>query len=162
MTRICRVDKRVKISSLLRLWYSLRLKLLLLSYWSWLLSYWSWLLSDRSRPLSYLSRSWLFWKLLSSCNFWIKRSTLKTSGAFWNMGTFQYPEPILPCRVSHSDGLTILINVAVLTNSLTISSCLLSEHGPILLSKGSTKSPISSIKSLLFQNFSIFGINILA
>merc|ERR1719342_1824300 len=75
------------------------------------------------------------------------------------MGALKDSESILASSVSHSDGLASLINVAVLSNSLSISSGLLPVDCPVLLSKGCSKSSISSSKSLLFENFSLLRFN---
>jgi len=77
----------------------------------------------------------------------------------WDVSSFQDLEAVLASRVSHSDGLALLVNVTVLTYSLTISGGLLSEHGTVLLSKSCSMSSITSVESLLLQNLGILGIN---
>jgi len=80
-------------------------------------------------------------------------------GTSWDVGSLQDLESVLAGRISDGDGLAFLINVAVLTNSLTVSGGLLSEHGSILLSKSCSVSSITSVESLLLQNLGILGIN---
>jgi len=75
------------------------------------------------------------------------------------MSSLKDPEPILASSVSHSDGLSCIINIAVLPHSLSISRGLLPVHCPILLSKSCSKSAITSIESLLLQNLGILMVN---
>ena len=80
-------------------------------------------------------------------------------GTSWDVGALQDLESVLAGRISDGDGLAFLINVAVLTNSLTVSGGLLSEHGSILLSKSCSVSSITSVESLLLQDLGILGFN---
>jgi len=73
-------------------------------------------------------------------------------GSNWNMSSFKNLETINPSRVFDSDGLASLINIAVLSNPLSTSGCLLPEDSPVLLSIGRAKPTISSIESLLFED----------
>merc|ERR1712156_104174 len=88
-----------------------------------------------------------------------KSSRFLTSSTSWYMSTFQDSKSILASSVSHSDGLSVIINVAVLSNSFSISSGFLSVNSSILLGESRSKSSITSIESLLFQDFGIFGLS---
>jgi len=157
MSWVSRVHKRIEVSSLLsRLSWLDRGKLLVLDRgwslldrgwsaldrsWSWLDRGWSWL--DRS--WSALDRCWLCTRSLtsrsrldnlSSCRIWIKCSRIQAVSSFRNMVSFKDSEPILASSVSDSDGLPVIINVTVLSNSFSISSGLFPEHRAILLGKG--------------------------
>jgi len=143
MSWVSRVHKRIEVSSLLsRLSWLDRGKLLALDRgWSALDRSWSWL--DRS--WSALDRCWLCTRSLtsrsrldnlSSCRIWIKCSRIQAVSSFRNMVSFKDSEPILASSVSDSDGLPVIINVTVLSNSFSISSGLFPEHRAILLGKG--------------------------
>jgi len=80
-------------------------------------------------------------------------------GSSWDVSSLQDLESVLASGVPHSDGLAFLINVAVLTDSLTVSGGLLSEDGSVLLSKGSSMSSITGVESLLLQDLGILGFN---
>jgi len=80
-------------------------------------------------------------------------------GSGWDVSSLQDLEPVLASGVPHSDGLAFLINVAVLTDSLTVSGGLLSEHGSVLLSKSCSMSSVTSVESLLLQDLGILGFN---
>ena len=68
-------------------------------------------------------------------NVWVERSTLLASSSLRDVGPLDYPETILASAVLDSDGVTILTNVAVLSNPLPICPCLFSEDSSILSSK---------------------------
>jgi len=144
--RVSRVDERIEVSAgNLRLWL-LWLLLWLLSYKLWLLlsllgrshrstsdwSHRSGLFSDRSS----LRLGWRRLLRFSLGNLWVEGSALKTIGSLRDVVSLQDPEPVLTSGVPHSDGLTVLVNVAVLTNPLPVSSRLLPEHRPVLLGEG--------------------------
>merc|ERR1712156_287792 len=95
----------------------------------------------------------------SSGSFSDKSSRFLTSSAKWYMSTFQDPKSILASSVSHSDGLSVIINVAVLSNSFSISSSFLSVNSSIFLGESRSKSSITSVESLIFQDFGIFGLS---
>jgi len=160
--RVGGVDKRV-VKSLLN-WSS---KLLLYLYW---------LLSNRL-GLLLLSGNWGWSGLLSSqrclwstgslssnllwlCvgKVWIERSRVEAVGSLGDMISFEDPEPILASCVSDSDGFAVIVNVAILPDSLPISCGLLPEYGTILLSKGRAKPSVTSVEPLLLQYFGIFGV----
>jgi len=142
MSWVSRVHKRIEVSSLLS-----RLSWLDRG-WSWLDRSWSTL--DRSwsalnRSWSTLDRSWLSTRSLTSrsrlcnlgsCRIGIKCSRIQSVSSFRNMISFKDSEPILAGSVSDSDGLPIIINVTVLSNSFSISGGLFPEHRAILLGKG--------------------------
>jgi len=136
MSWVSRVHKRIEVSSLLsRLSWLDRGKLLALDR--------GWSLLDRS--WSALDRCWLCTRSLtsrsrlgdlSSCRIGIKCSRIQAVSSFRNMVSFKDSEPILASSVSDSDGLPVIINVTVLSNSFSISSGLFPEHRAILLGKG--------------------------
>merc|ERR1712014_353981 len=95
----------------------------------------------------------------SSGSFSDKSSRFLTSSTKWHMSTFQDPESILASSVSHSDGLSIIIDVAVLSNSFSISSGFLPINSSVFLGESRSKSSITSIESLLFQDFGVFGLS---
>jgi len=126
--------------------------LLLLLLLLWLLSYklllWLWLSPlGRSSWSDWSDRSLLFpdgrsfllwWRRLRFPlgNLRIKGSALETIGSLRDVVSLDDPEAVLTSGVSDSDGLPVLINVAVLANPLTVRSRLLPEHCPVLLSEG--------------------------
>jgi len=140
---VSRVDERIEVSAgNLRLWL-----LLLLSYELWL---WLSLLcrSRRSHRSDWSGWSGLFsdWSSLrlgrrrllrfTLGNLGVKGSALKAIGSLGDVVSLQDPEPVLTRGVPHCDGLTVLVNVAVLTDPLPVSSRLLPEHCPVLLGEG--------------------------
>jgi len=149
MSWIGGVDEGIEVACW-SLWLRLGHKLLLLSLLSRShRSHRPWLGSDGS-SLRLLN--------LTTSNLWVKRSALKSIGSLWDVISLQDPEAVLSSGVPHSDGLAVLVNVAVLSNPLPVSSGLLPEHCPVLLGEGRTKPAVSSVKSLLFQNFCILRI----
>jgi len=139
---VSRVDERIEVSAgnlRLLLWL-----LLLLSYelWLWLSllgrsrrsdrSDWSGLFSDWSS----LRLGWRRLLRFTLGNLGVKGSALKAIGSLRDVVSLQDPEPVLTRGVPHCDGLTVLVNVAVLTDPLTVSSRLLPEHRPVLLGEG--------------------------
>jgi len=144
--RVSRVDERVEVATGNLRWLLLLLLLLLLSYKLLLLLS---LLGRSHRPPSDWShRSGLFsdrsslrlcWRRLlrfTLGNLGVEGSALKTIGSLRDMSSLQDPEAVLTSGVPHGDGLAVLVNVAVLTNPLPVSSCLLPEHRPVLLGEG--------------------------
>merc|ERR1719347_2157631 len=116
------------------------------------------LLNNRSRDLNRSSADSRC-SLNRCCRFSSEWSRRLSIGSCGDVGALKDSESILASSVSHSDGLASLINVAVLSNSLSISSGLLPIDCPILLSKSCSKSTISSIEPLLFQNLSLLRLN---
>merc|ERR1719336_3151634 len=112
--------------------------------------------SLRSRSCNLDRSSNLDW---SSGSFSDKSSRFLTSSTKWHMSTFQDPESILASSVSHSDGLSIIIDVAILSNSFSISSGFLPIDSSVFLGESRSKSSITSIESLLFQDFGVFGLS---
>ena len=91
-------------------------------------------------------------------NSWVKGGTLEASCSLWDMSALEDPEAVLASAVPHSDCLAVLVDVAVLPDPLPVRGGLLPEHGPVLLGEGCTESAVSGIKSLLFEDFGIFGV----
>lgn len=77
----------------------------------------------------------------------------------WNVGTFENPESILSSAVPHIVGLAILTNVGVLTNTVSIDVCLLTEHVSIFGGKSGSSPTVSSIEALLLEDLGILRIN---
>jgi len=75
------------------------------------------------------------------------------------VGSLQDSESVLASSVPDGDGIALLVNIAVLSNSLTVAGGLLSEDGTVLLGEGSAMAAISGVKSLLFQDFGILWFN---
>merc|ERR1719341_1310882 len=92
----------------------------------------------------------------------VKGGTLEASGALGNMSALEDPEAVLASAVPHGDGLSVLVDVAVLPDPLAVGGGLLPKDCAVLLGEGSPESAISGIKSLLLEDFGIFGINSLA
>jgi len=78
------------------------------------------------------------------------------------MSSFEDSESVFAGSVPHSDGLSVIVDVAVLSDSFTIGSSLLPVHCSVLLSERGTESSISGIKSLLLQNLCILWFDKLA
>jgi len=94
--------------------------------------HWSGLFSDRSS----LRLSWRRLLGFTLGNLRVEGSALETVGSLRDVVSLQDPEAVLTSGVPHSDGLAVLVNVAVLTDPLTVSSRLLPEHRPVLLGEG--------------------------
>lgn len=75
------------------------------------------------------------------------------------MGTIKDSETILAGGIFNSVGLTIITNIAVLSNTLTIKGGLLSEDNSVLLGKSGAESTVSGVESLFFQNFGILRVD---
>lgn len=71
----------------------------------------------------------------------------------------QDSETVLAGGIFNSVCLTVITNIAVLSNTLTIDGGFFSKDGAILLSESGAKSSVSGVKSLFFQNFSILRVN---
>ena len=87
--------------------------------------------SDTSGLFSSRSSLRLCWRRLLRFplgNLWIEGSTLKTIGSLRDVVPLQDPESVLTGGVSHSDGLPVLIDIAVLTNPLVVSATFLSNR----------------------------------
>jgi len=67
-------------------------------------------------------------------NLGVEGSRVESSGTKGNMVALQDPESVLASRVFHCDRLPIVVDVAVLTNPLSVSTHLLSRDGAVLLS----------------------------
>ena len=146
---VSRVDERIEVATgnlgRLLLWL-LWLLLLLLSNKLWLLlsllgrsdrstsdwSHRSGLFSDRSSLRLCLRRLLRF----TLGNLRVEGSALKTIGSLRDVSSLQDPEAVLTSGVPHSDGLAVLVNVAVLPDPLPVSRRLLPEHRPVLLGEG--------------------------
>ena len=92
----------------------------------------------------------------------VKGGTLEASGALGNMSALEDPEAVLAGAVPHSDGLAVLVDVAVLPDPLAVGGGLLPKDCAVLLGEGGPKSAISGVKSLLLKDFGIFGVKSLA
>jgi len=66
----------------------------------------------------------------------VEGSRVQTVGAIGDMRAVQDPEPVFASRVLHGVRLTVIPDVAVLTDTLASCSCLLPEDNPVLLSVG--------------------------
>ena len=92
-------------------------------------------------------------------NLRVEGSALKTIGSLRDVSSLQDPEAVLTSGVPHSDGLAVLVNVAVLAHPLPVGGGLLPVHGPVLLGEGCAEPAVSSVESLLLQDFGILRIN---
>ena len=112
---------------------------------------------NRARPRG---RSFLgFWRKTSLLgNLGVEGSRVESSGSKGNVVTLQDSESVLASRVFHCDCLPIVVNVAVLTNPLSVSGHLLPGDGSVLLSISRTKPPISCIEPLLLQDLCILAV----
>lgn len=156
VSRVGWVNEGVKVSSGLLLLHRSRSELLLLLRLELLLR-------DRSGLL--LSRDVrLLRQVLGSGlgNSRVKGGTLEASGSLRDMSALEDPEAVFASAVPHSDRIAVLVDVAVLSDPLSVRGGLLPEHGPILLGEGCPESAVSGIKSLLFEDFGIFGVKGLA
>ena len=165
VSRVSGVNEGVKVSSGLLLLHRSRSELLLLLRLKLLLRHRSGLrllLRDRSWLLS--GGGGLLRQVLASGlgNSWVKGGTLEASGSFGDVGALEDPEAVLAGAVPHSDRLAVLVDVAVLPDPLSVRGGLLPEHGPVLLGEGCPESAVSGVKSLLFEDFGIFGVKGLA
>ena len=160
VSRVSGVNEGVKVSSGLLLLHRSRSELLLL-------------LRHRSGlGLLLRDRSWLLLsggggllrQILASGlgNSWVKGGTLEASGSLGDVSALEDSKAVLTGAVPHSDRLAVLVDVAVLPDPFAVRGGLLPEHGPVLLGEGCPESAVSGIKSLLFENFGIFGVKGLA
>lgn len=91
--------------------------------------------------------------------FGVERSGVETVGTGGDVRAVEDSETVLTGSVLHGIGLTIITDITVLSNSLTGSSCLLSEHNAILLGVGGTESSVSGVESLFLEDFGVLGVN---
>jgi len=91
-------------------------------------------------------------------NLGVEGSRLESSGAEGNVVALQDPESVLAGGVFHCDRLPIVVDVAVLPDSLPVGGHLLPRDGAVLLSIGRTKPPISCIEPLLLQDLGILAV----
>jgi len=76
-----------------------------------------------------------------------------------DVGTLENPEAVLASGVPHSDGVSVLANVAVLPDPLSVSSTLLPEDGAVLLGEGGAMTTVSGIEPLLLEDLGVLGVN---
>ena len=176
---VSRVDERICLGLLDLLLLRLELLLLLgleLEAGGWqllasgLLSCWSRTLSSSrtlgnraprppNRPRPRGRRFLGFWRKTSLLgNLGVEGSRVEASGSKGNVVTLQDSESVLASRVFHCDRLPIVVDVAVLTNPLSVSGHLLPRDGSVLLSISRTKPPISCIEPLLLQDLCILAV----
>ena len=159
MSWVSRVNEGVKVSSglLLLLHWSRSELLLLLLRLELLLGHRSGLLLSRG------GGGGLLRQVLTTGlgNGGIKGGTLEASGSLGDMSALEDPEAVLASAVPHGDGLAVLVDVAVLPDSLSPGPSLLPEHHPVLLGVGSPEPSVPGIKSLLLENLCLLGVNIL-
>jgi len=113
----------------------------LLSCWSGSLSR-CWSLGNRAPSPPYRARPGPGGRNFLGCrrktsllgNLGVEGSRVESSGTKGNMVALQDPESVLASRVFHCDRLPIVVDVAVLTNPLSVSTHLLSRDGAVLLS----------------------------
>jgi len=94
--------------------------------------------------------------------FWVVGGRVETSGSLGHMGALQDLEAVLASRVSDSNGLAVVVNVAVLAQPLPAGPGLLSEDNAVLLGVGGTESAVAGVESLLLQDLGILGVDVLA
>merc|ERR1712088_584321 len=70
----------------------------------------------------------------------------------WNVGTVQNSESIDTSAVLDHNGISILVNVAVLANPLVISRGFLLESDSVLLGVGGPELAVSHVEPLLLQD----------
>jgi len=162
VSRVSGVNEGVKVSSglLLLLLHRSRSELLLLLLRLELL------LRHRSGlGLLLRDRSWLLLRQILASglgNSGVKGGTLEASGSLGDVSALEDSKAVLTGAVPHSDRLAVLVDVAVLPDPFAVRGGLLPEHGPVLLGEGCPESAVSGIKSLLFEDFGIFGVKGLA
>jgi len=76
-----------------------------------------------------------------------------------DVGALENPEAVLAGGVPHSDGVSVLANVAVLPDPLPVSSALLPEHGSVLLGEGGAVTAIPGVEPLLLEDLGVLGVN---
>jgi len=94
--------------------------------------------------------------------FWVVGGRVETGGSLGHMGALQDLEAVLASRVSDSNGLAVVVNVAVLAQPLPAGAGLLSEDNAVLLGVGGTESAVAGVESLLLQDLGILGVDVLA
>jgi len=94
--------------------------------------------------------------------FWVVGGRVETGGSLGHVGALQDLEAVLASRVSNSDGLAVVVNVAVLAQPLPAGAGLLSEDNAVLLGVGRTESAVAGVESLLLQDLGILGVDVLA
>lgn len=160
VSRVSGVNEGVKVSSGLLLLHRSRSELLLLLRHRSGLGL---LLRDRSWLLLSGGGGLLRQVLTSGLgNSWVKGGTLEASGSLGDVSALEDSKAVLTGAVPHSDRLAVLVDVAVLPDPFAVRGGLLPEHGPVLLGEGCPESAVSGIKSLLFEDFGIFGVKGLA
>jgi len=90
--------------------------------------------TNRARPWGRRSLLWFRSKTSLLGNLGVEGSRFESSGTEGNVVALQDPESVLAGRVFHCDRLPIVVDVAVLTDSLPVSCDLLPRDGSVLLS----------------------------
>ena len=76
-----------------------------------------------------------------------------------DMITFNDPEAIFSSDIFDRDHFTVITNVGILTNSVTIGVSFFFENGTIFGGKSGTMLTGTGIEPLFFEDFGIFGVN---
>jgi len=79
-----------------------------------------------------------------------------------DMVSLKDSETILASGVFDSEYLAIFADIRILSDPVTVSVGLFTENLTVLGSESGTGSSVSGVESLFFQDFGIFGVNILA
>jgi len=89
----------------------------------------------------------------------VEGGRVESVGSGGNMRSVKDSESVLAGGVLHGVGLTVIADVAVLTDTLTSGSGLLSEDDSIFLGKGRAEPSVSSVETLLLQDLGVLGVN---
>jgi len=125
----------------------------------------NWAFGNRSPCSSNSSRSWSgscllrFRRETSLCrDLRVKGRRLKAGGSSGNVVALEDSEAILASGVLHSDRLAVVVDVAVLTDPLTVGGDLLPGDGAILLRVRRPEPSIAGVEPLLFQNLGALAV----
>jgi len=89
----------------------------------------------------------------------VEGSRVEAVGAGRDVVTLQDSESVLAGGVLDSDGLAVVTNIAVLTDTFSIQAGFFSEHNTVLLGESRAESAVASVESLLLEDLGVLGVD---
>jgi len=89
----------------------------------------------------------------------VEGSRVQTVSTGGNVITLQNSESVLTGGVLDSDGLAVVVDVAVLADTFSIQASFFSEDNTVLLGEGGAESAITGVESLLLEDLGVLGVD---
>jgi len=89
----------------------------------------------------------------------VEGSRVQTVGTGGDVITLQNSESVLTGGVLDSDGLAVVVDVAVLADTFSIQASFFSEDNTVLLGEGGAESAVSGVESLLLEDLGVLGVD---